>query len=242
MKMFNPIIAKNPRNGDAGSLALLQVDVIADIVCPWCYLGKRRLDDALLAVHGPSAVTWYPFQLNPEIPEAGMGFEEFLASRFGDPVALQPVLAELTAAGRAEGINFRFERITRIPNSLNAHRLMKLAEAKGANVLEVAETLLKAFFEEGEDISARDVLVAIGERCGLGAQAVIRTLDDDATRQAVLAQEEQVRESGVSGVPDFLINKRLFVIGAHSTENLVAVFDRAMFGEESDQPVSPTVH
>src|SRR5690606_24712717 len=107
--MFNPIIAKSIRNGDAGSPALLQVDVIADLVCPWCYLGKRRLDDALLAVHGPSAVTWYPFQLSPDIPPEGVGFEEFLAARFGDPVALQPLLAELTAAGRAEGIDFRFE-------------------------------------------------------------------------------------------------------------------------------------
>ena len=240
--MFNPIIAKSIRNGDAGSLALLQVDVIADLVCPWCYLGKRRLDDALLAVHGPSAVTWYPFQLNPDIPPEGVGFEEFLAARFGDPVALQPLLAELTAAGRAEGINFRFERLARIPNSIDAHRLMKLAEAEGAQALDVAEAIFKAFFEEGQDISARDVLVGIGERCGLPAQAIVRTLEDDATRQAVLAQEAQVRESGVTGVPDFLINRRLFVIGAHSTENLVNVFDRAMFGEESDRPVSATVH
>jgi predicted DsbA family dithiol-disulfide isomerase len=240
--MINPIIARNPRAGDSASPALLQVDVIADLVCPWCYLGKRRLDDALLAVHGPSAVTWYPFQLNPDIPEAGLDFEEYLAGRFGDPVAVEPVLAELTAAGKAEGINFRFERIRRIPNSINAHRVMKLAEAAGANATDVAENTLRAFFEDGMDISARDVLVAIGEGSGLGSQLVNATLDDEATRQAVLSQEAQVRQSGVTGVPDFLINKRLFVIGAQSTESLVNVFDRAMFGEESDLPVSPTIH
>lgn len=240
--MINPIIARNPRAGDSASPALLQVDVIADLVCPWCYLGKRRLDDALLAVHGPSAVTWYPFQLNPDIPEAGLGFEEYLAGRFGDPVAVEPVLAELTAAGKAEGINFRFERIRRIPNSVDAHRVMKLAETAGANAADVAENILRAFFEDGIDISEREVLVAIAGRSGLSSPAVNAALDDEATRQAVLSQEAQVRQSGVTGVPDFLINKRLFVIGAQSTESLVKVFDRAMFGEESDLPVSPTIH
>lgn len=240
--MINPIIARNPRAGEGASPALLQVDVIADLVCPWCYLGKRRLDDALLAVHGPSAVTWYPFQLNPEIPEDGLAFEEYLAGRFGDPVALEPVLAELTSAGKAEGINFRFERIRRVPNTVNAHRLMKLAETAGTRASDVAEHILRAFFEDGLDISERDVLVDIGDRSGLSSLSVNAALDDEATRQAVLSQEAQVRQSGVTGVPDFLINKRLFVIGAQSTESLVNVFDRAMFGEDSDLPVSPTIH
>lgn len=240
--MINPIIARNPRTGDNASPALLQVDVIADLVCPWCYLGKRRLDDALLAVHGPSAVTWYPFQLNPDIPEAGLEFEEYLAGRFGDPGTVEPVLAELASAGKAEGINFRFERIRRVPNSLNAHRLMKLAESAGANATELAENILQAFFEDGRDISERDVLIDIGGRSGLSSEAINATLDDEATRQTVLAQETQVRQSGVTGIPDFLINKRLFVIGAQTTESLVNVFDRAMFGEDSDLPVSPTIH
>lgn len=240
--MINRIIARNPRSGDGGVRALLQVDVIADLVCPWCYLGKRRLEDALLAVHGPSAVTWYPFQLNPDIPEAGLDFEEYIAGRFGDPVALEPALAELTAAGKTEGINFRFERIRRVPNTINAHRIMKLAESAGGDAMQVGENILRAFFEDGADISERDVLIDIGGRSGLASQAIAATLDDEATRQAVLSQEAQVRQSGVTGIPDFLINKRLFVIGAQSTENLVNVFDRAMFGEESDLPVSPTIH
>ncbi len=240
--MINPIIARNPRAGDTVSPALLQVDVIADLVCPWCYLGKRRLDDALLAVHGPSAVTWYPFQLNPDIPEAGLEFEEYLAGRFGDPGTVEPALAELASAGKAEGVNFRFERIRRVPNSLNAHRVMKLAESEGANATELAENILQAFFEDGRDISARDVLIDIGGCSGLGEQAINATLDDEATRQTVLSQEAQVRQSGVTGIPDFLINKRLFVIGAQTTESLVNVFDRAMFGEDSDLPVSPTIH
>ena len=240
--MINPNVAKISGKDDAASPAMLQVDIIADLVCPWCYLGKRRLDDALLAVHGPSVVSWYPFQLNPAMPEAGMGFSEYLAARFGDPETLQPALAHLTAAGAAEGIRFRFDRITHIPNTLNAHRVMKLAEREGINASGLAEDILRGFFEDGLDISKRDVLVDIGDRSGLSSTSINRTLDDEASRQSVLSQEAQVRRSGVTGVPDFLINKRLFVIGAQSTESLVNVFDRAMFGEESALPVSATVH
>jgi predicted DsbA family dithiol-disulfide isomerase len=240
--MINPNVARISGKDDAASPAMLQVDIIADLVCPWCYLGKRRLDDALLSVHGPSTVSWFPFQLNPAMPEAGMAFNDYLAARFGDPEALQPALQHLTAAGAAEGLRFRFDRITHIPNTMNAHRVMKLAEREGANASGVAENILRSFFEEGLDISKRDVLVDIGDRSGLSSTSINQTLDDEASRQTVLTQEAQVRRSGVTGVPDFLINKRLFVIGAQSTESLVSIFDRAMFGEESDLPVSATVH
>jgi predicted DsbA family dithiol-disulfide isomerase len=240
--MINPNVARGSGRDDAASPATLQVDIIADLVCPWCYLGKRRLDDALLAVHGPSVVNWYPFQLNPAMPETGMAFEEYLASRFGDPETLKPALQHLAAAGAAEGVNFRFDRISLIPNTLNAHRVMKLAETEGIPASGLAENILRGFFEEGLDISRRDVLLELGGRSGLSEIAINKSLDDDVTRRTVLSQEAQVRRSGVTGVPDFLINKKLFVIGAQSTESLVNVFDRAMFGQESDLPVSATIH
>lgn len=228
--------------GSGAPLATLQIDVIADLICPWSYLGKRRLDDALLAVRGPSEVSWYPWQLNPEMPEEGMALNEYLVTKFGDPVKLQPALDELTLLGKAEGINFHFDRIERVPNSLNAHRLMRLAEDEGADTSKLAEDLFRSFFEQGLDVADRDVLIRVGEHSGLEAAAVNKTLDDDLSRRIVLSQEAQVRQSGVTGVPDFLINKRLLVIGAQSTEDLVKVFDRAMFGEESDLPVSPVIH
>jgi predicted DsbA family dithiol-disulfide isomerase len=131
--MMNRNAANRPDCDDPRSLATLEVDMIADLVCPWCYLGKRRLDDALLAVHGPTTLTWYPFQLNPDMPASGMPFDEYLAHKFGNPDALQPALNELVTAGKAEGINFRFDRMNRVPNTLNAHRLMRLAETEGAN-------------------------------------------------------------------------------------------------------------
>jgi predicted DsbA family dithiol-disulfide isomerase len=222
--------------------AALQVDVIADLVCPWCYLGKRRLDDALLAVHGPSNVSWYPFQLNPAMPAAGMEFEEYLASKFGDPKELRPALEQLTTEGKMEGINFRFDKLSRVPSTLNAHRLMKLAEAERANTSDLAEEFLKGFFESGLDIGDRDVLIELATRHGLEISDINKTLDDDLSRRAVLAQEAQVRQGGIIGVPDFLVNKRLFVVGAQSTEALVSAFDRAIFGEFSDNPVAATIH
>lgn len=222
--------------------AALQVDVIADLVCPWCYLGKRRLDDALLAVHGPSNVSWYPFQLNPAMPDAGMEFEEYLASKFGDPKELRPALEQLTTEGKMEGINFRFDKLLRVPSTLNAHRLMKLAETERANTSDLAEEFLKGFFESGLDIGDRDVLSELAIRHGLEISDINKTLDDDLSRRAVLAQEAQVRQGGIIGVPDFLVNKRLFVVGAQSTEALVSAFDRAIFGEFSDNPVAATIH
>lgn len=242
MTTMNPNLVKVPQAEDRSSLATLQVDMIADLACPWCYLGKRRLDDALLAVHGPTAVSWFPFRVNPQAPDEGIEFEQYLASRFGRAERPGRALDALAAAGRAEGIEFRFDRITRMPNTLDAHRVVKLAETAGVAVGAVAESFLRGFFEEGRDLADRDTLIELGERGGLPAAGIARTLDDAGTREAVLSQEAQIRKSGVSGVPDFLVNRRLFVMGAQETEALVNVFDRVMFGDESDRPVSPVVH
>ena len=224
-------ISKSRPAGDAKSLATLRVDVIADLVCPWCYIGKRRLDRALGAVYGPAAVTWYPYQLNPDMPEDGMSLDDYLNSRFGNPSAIEPALEELRKAGKVEGINFDFSRIRRVPNTLPAHKLMYLAQSKGADPNALAETLMSRFFEQGRDISDPEVLVSAGQLHGLSPSDVRQVLDDDAATQIVLSQEKQMRGSGVAGVPAFLVNQQLFVSGAHDTDVLVSMFDRAMFGE-----------
>ena len=240
--MIDPGITQLSAKVENRSLATLNIDVIADLACPWCLLGKRRLDRALEAVHGPSLVSWYPFQINPDMPPEGMGFEEYLTKKFGDLKDVQPGLDKLVDSGHAHDVRFRFDRIDRVPNTLDAHRLLQLAAREDASGSELAELILRGFFEDGHDIGDRDVLVSLGEAAGLPRRAIVSVLEDDASRQVVLGQEAQVRKSGVLGVPNFLVNKRLFVTGAQATETLVNVFDRAMFGKDSDQPVSPVVH
>jgi predicted DsbA family dithiol-disulfide isomerase len=240
--MISPGLTTLLDSENPGSPATLQVDVIADLICPWCYLGKRRLDDALSAVHGPSLVSWYPFQINPAMPSSGMSLDEYLEKRFGSVEKLQPAMDELTQIGEAEGIHFDFDKLERVPNTLDAHRLMKLAQTEDINTSGLAEKLLRGFFENGLDIADRDVLIDIGGGSGLSPKEINKMLDDDLSRRVVLSQEAHVRQTGITGVPDFLINKRLFAVGAQSTESLVNIFDRAMFGEESDLPVSPIVH
>lgn len=240
--MIGPGIVKIAPNEMQRSLATLQVDVIADLACPWSFLGKKRLDKALAAVHGPRVVTWYPFQINPTLPEQGIPLEEYIARTFGDPRKIQPAIDELVRTGKEQGIEFRFDRITHVPNTLNAHRLMNLAEQQSADASLVAEKILAGFFTRGLDISDIDVLADIGVEAGLGAGEVRAMLTDVRSRDIVLSQEAQVRQSGVTGVPDFLVNKRLFVMGPQRTESLVNIFDRVMFGADSDLPVSPTIH
>lgn len=222
--------------------AALHVEVVADLVCPFCYLGKRRLDTALAAVQGPRDVSWYPFQLNPEMPAEGLAFEAYLTTRFGSPANVQPVLETLAAEGRAEGIELRFDRIKRVPTTMPAHQVMYLAETAGVDQSALAETLMAAFFTDGKDTGDFDTLVELAGRHDIGPDEVARAVNDESIRQAVQTREAQVRASGISGVPGFLLNRRLLVVGAQEPDAMINAFDRAMFGEGTDELVSPGLH
>jgi len=224
------------------STAALHVEVIADFVCPFCFLGKRRLDEALEAVRGPADTSWYPFQLNPEIPAEGQSFEEYLTKRFGSPANVEPVLEHIAADGRGEGIDFRFDRIQHVPNTLPIHQLMQLAETIGVDQTALAEDLMSAFFEHGRNIGHRDELIDIARQHGITSDETVKAINNEQIRQMVLTREGQVRASGLASAPGFLLNRRLLVVGAQSTENIVNAFDRAMFGEGTDALVSPALH
>ena len=222
--------------------ATLHVEVIADFVCPFSFLGKRRLDRALEAVHGPAEESWYPFQLNPEMPPEGLPFDDYLRLRFGGRDYVQPVLERLVLEGRDDGVHFDFDRIRHVPSTLPAHQVMQAAERLGKDVTGLAEGLMSAFFETGLNIGERDVLIDIAAKAGLPACETSRAIDSDVARQAVVAREAQVRGSGLNSAPGFLLNRRLLVVGAQPTDYLVNAFDRAMFGEGTDALVSPALH
>lgn len=222
--------------------AALHVEVIADLVCPFCFIGKRHLDDALEAVQGPSDVSWYPYQLNPEIPADGLSFDEYLTRRFGSPANIEPVLDHLTETGKAVGIDFRFDKLRHVPNTLPVHQLMQFAETRGIEQSELAEELLSAFFEQGRNIGAEDTLVDIAVAYGLSADEVATATRSEQLRQLVVTREGQVRSSGLAGVPGFLVNRRLLIVGAQDTDTIINAFDRAMFGEGTDSLVSPALH
>jgi len=229
-------------NDQVAPTAALHVEVIADFVCPFCFIGKRSLDEALKAVQGPSDVSWYPFQLNPEMPPEGVPFDVYIKNRFKSPANVEPVLKHLVEEGKVAGIQFQFDKIRHVPNTLPIHQLMQAAETLGVNQSALAEDLMSAFFEEGRNIGERGVLIDVAEPHGISAEEVGKAVGSDPLRQLVATREAQVRASGLSGAPGFLINRRLLVVGAQPTDNIVNAFDRAMFGEGTDSLVPPVLN
>jgi predicted DsbA family dithiol-disulfide isomerase len=207
-----------------------RIDVISDVVCPWCFIGKRRLESALELMRGRSnqtldiEVVWHPFQLNSDLPAEGIERSEYIARKFG-PRA-QDIYGRVSAVGRSVGIDFAFERIVRQPNTVAAHQLIAIAQDEGRQE-EMVETLFQAYFLEGVDLTRTDSLLMLAERAGLPRETARLALEDDARRQAVAAADHQARALGVSGVPFFIFDRRLAVSGAQEPEVLVRAISEA---------------
>ncbi len=230
------------RDDRVAPTATLSVEVIADLVCPFCFIGKRRLGEALKAVQGPTEVSWYPYQLNPTIPEQGLRFEDYLTQRFGSPSAVSPVLNYLESEGESVGIDFRFDLLRHVPNTLPLHQLMRFVENRDVSQTALAEDLMSAFFENGRNIGDREELIDIAGPHGLSAADIREAVINEDLRQEVVTREAQARSIGLVGIPGFLMNRRLLVVGAQGTDTLINAFDHAMFGEGSDAVESPALH
>ena len=194
----------------------LQIEVISDVVCPWCFIGKRRLEEALrqfeLNDSGVSIeVQWRPFELNPDLPVSGMDRAEYLQRKFGS--GARDIYSRVSQAGRGVGIEFAFDSIARQPNTVSAHQLIWLA---GQELRQDAmvETLFQAYFLEGADLTDQAVLVELAVRAGLQVPAAQQRLSDQSIRQAVVDDERVARELGVQGVPFFVFNRKFAVSGA----------------------------
>jgi predicted DsbA family dithiol-disulfide isomerase len=214
------------------------IDVISDVVCPWCFIGRRRLGEALalFATREPQVrpiVSWHPFQLNPDLPREGIDRRSYLEAKFGGRQRADEIYARVRAAGKSVDIDFAFDRIDRQPNTLDAHRLIAWAQARGSPE-ELVERLFRAYFLDGRFIGDRAVLAAIAGEAGLPEDAARAYLDSDEGADTVAAMDRRVRELGVTGVPFFIFGDRVAVSGAQEASALVAAMAQA--GSASTAP------
>ncbi len=204
---------------------MISLDILSDPICPWCYIGKAKLDAAVAQTgRDPFVRRWRMFRLNPEMPADGMDRRAYLEAKFGGPEGAAEVYGRIEDAAAAAGLPTRFDLIQRTPNTLDAHRLLRWAEAEGA-ADRVADGLFAAYFQEGRDISAPAVLSEIWAGAGLAAGLLPPLLAGESERAALEAEEAESRQAGVSGVPCFVIHGRYVLQGAQETETWARVID-----------------
>jgi predicted DsbA family dithiol-disulfide isomerase len=210
-----------PERGDRA----VEVQLIADLACPWCHIGLARLNRARAARPDlPVRVHWWPFMLNPHLPPDGMDRAAYVRLKFGGEAAARQVYDRIREAGRQDGIEFALERMTRTPSTLAAHRVIMHAEEKGRGEPLIAE-LFKALFERGEDIGQRDRLVEIAAAAGLDRAEVAAFLDGRERVGDVTAAHRRAEQLGVRGVPVFVVGGRHAISGAQPPEILTGLLD-----------------
>lgn len=204
---------------------MVKIDVLSDPVCPWCYIGKARLDAALAARPGNAVqVAWHPFQLNPDMPAGGMDRETYLGRKFGGPEAAREVYARIADEAAAAGLDTDLDAIDRTPNTLDAHRLIHWAGIEGAQDA-VVDALFAAYFRDGRDIGDEDTLADIADGAGIDATVVRRLLRSDADLDEIRARDQAARDMGVTAVPTFIVADAHAVPGAQPTDLWLTVLD-----------------
>lgn len=204
----------------------MDIEVFADPVCPWCFIGKRRLDQARALAGGAVTVVWRAFQLNPAMPPEGMERGAYLAAKFGSPDRARQVYEVIRREGLDVGISFAFSRIARTPNTLHAHRLVRFAADRGAADA-IMERLFTAYFLEGRDIGDLVELAAIAAEAGLDVGAARDFLAGDALRAAVEQEDRMARAWGITGIPHFVVTGRYALPGAQSPEVIARAIELA---------------
>lgn len=200
----------------------VSVDVVSDVVCPWCFIGQKRLDKAIGEVGDIDVeVRWRPFQLDPTIPPEGKDRKRYMLDKFGSEERIRQIHARVEALGAAEGINFAFDAIKVAANTLDAHRLIRWAGAAGNDVQNrLVRRLFQLNFEEGQDIGDHAVLIEAAREAGMDAAVVATLLPTDADLAAVQNEIATAQRMGVTGVPCFLLEGKYAVMGAQETDVL----------------------
>src|SRR6201988_3689281 len=209
-----------PEEMPMSTLKPLQIDIVSDVVCPWCYIGKRRIENALaLAPEGPVEIHWRPFFLNPWVPRDGTSRDEYLTAKRGWVEAYRGIAGRVVAAAGEEGLTYRPDLVKRQPNTIDCHRLIHWAEAQGKSA-DMKQRLMELYFRDGGDLTDTDVLVQAAADCGLDADEVRRRLATDEDVNLISAQAQDASDKGISGVPTFVFAGKYAVSGAQPAEQL----------------------
>jgi predicted DsbA family dithiol-disulfide isomerase len=232
------------------TVGTFHLDIVSDTICPWCYVGKRRLAQALplLAAEGLSFdVTWRPFQLNPDLPKDGLDRRLYRTRKFGSWEKSQALDKQVAEAGRTEGLVFRHDLMARTPNTLASHVLIRFAHTVGGAALQerVVEAVFAAYFTQGRDVGDPEVLAEIGEQAGLDRNRVLALLSDPASAAAVVDDEQLARNLGLTGVPSFVLEGHYLFSGAQPVPVIVRALREATAGfaaRREDLPSEGAAH
>lgn len=202
------------------ALKPVKIDIVSDVVCPWCYIGKKRIEDALLlAADVPVEVNWRPFFLNSWVPREGISRDEYLTAKFGSPEAYKGIAGRVVAAAGEEGLSYHPERVKRQPNTIDCHRLIHWAEKSG-KAAAMKQRLMELYFRDGGDLTDAEVLVQAAADVGLDAEDVRRRLATDEDVELISGQAQEASEKGISGVPTYVFAQKYAVSGAQPAEML----------------------
>ena len=208
-------------------MTALQIDMVSDVVCPWCFIGKRRLEKAIaLKPEIPVEVRFRPYFLNPWVARDGISREDYLTTKFGSPERYRSIAQRVAQAAAAEGLTYQLDKIKRQPNTLDCHRLILWAGESG-NAARMKQRLMDLYFTEGGDLTDHDVLVRAAADCGLDADLVRQRLADDTDVARVEREAESAKEAGIEGVPCFIFGGLTAVSGAQAPEYLAQAIERA---------------
>ena len=211
----------------------MRIDVIIDSVCPWCYIGKRRLEQALaLRPNLTPEIKWHPFLLDPEMPSAGADRAMHLIKKFGSEQRVSRVYGAIADAGLSVKIDFAFENISRTPNSVDSHRVIALAQEQGV-ATELVEALFKTYFIEGTDIGDHRVLIHLAEQCGIDDRLTEALLDSDEGISGIYDENSHAHRFGINGVPAYIFNEKWVISGAQEPQVLARMFDAASVSDNA---------
>lgn len=209
----------------------MQIDIFSDTICPWCYIGKRRLEEALeIRPNLDVSIFWHPFELNPDMPAEGMDRDSYFAGKFGDLDKVEAHYRPIREAGANLGITFAFEKAPRIPNTARSHALIFWAQQEGMGTAMV-EALFDAYFRRGQDIGDARILTGIAEAEGMDRELVEARFASGFNLEDVRAVTDKMRSIGLSGVPCFIVDRRYAVVGAQDSSVFLDLFDKIERGE-----------